>query len=217
MMQRQASDHSASCLSENGNQANYAQFFDKVELANMLFGDDGLRMAIPQAVGRLIAQRLPGEEITELCCGVGSLSIALALEGKRLTALDTCPEKIRLAKVNAQNFGVSKQINFLQQDCRSYQQLDPHHTIICDPPWGGSARRFSTFRFSNFELDVKSLLISLVSSQPLVALKLPFNFDFQELKALPFAVRTTAYHHQAFLDHEEDSRRPLFWIAHCWK
>jgi SAM-dependent methyltransferase len=191
----------------------YEQFLSRTELSLMRYDREGLRMCIPFELGQIVAQRIPGSHVMDLCCGVGSLAISLAMKGKQVVAIDTNSERLLIAQENARCFNVEHLIDFQLQDCRDVILRRETTPLFFDPPWGGSARRVSEFTLSNFEFDIRELLTTLIQSNRYIAMKLPFNFLFSDLIGLSSKWTFTPICHERLQFENGANTRPLFWLA----
>jgi predicted RNA methylase len=191
----------------------YEQFLSERELSLMKYDREGLRMSIPFGVSQIVAEKIPGNYVIDLCCGVGSFAISLALTGKRVLAVDINPNRLSIAQENARSNSVDHLIDFQLQDCRDVPLKGNTVPVFFDPPWGGSARRVSEFTLSNFEFDIRGQLMTLVESECYLAIKLPFNFRFSDLEQFCSSWRFTPIEHEKLQTQVCAPARPLFWLA----
>lgn len=93
----------------------------------------------PESIAVNTAERCKCNLIIDAFCGAGGNSIQFAMTCKRVIAIDIDPNKIELARHNAQVYGVLDRIEFI---CGDFFQLAPHmkaDVIFLSPPWGGPA------------------------------------------------------------------------------
>lgn len=70
-------------------------------------------------------------------CGVGGNAIQFALTSKRVIAIDIDPEKLNLARNNAEVYGVADQIEFVCGDFMVLAADLKADVVFLSPPWGG--------------------------------------------------------------------------------
>lgn len=80
----------------------------------------------------LLGRELEGREGVDLCCGSGRITIALALQGKKMTGVDMSGEMLSVAADNALKAGVKPL--FVRADATAFR---PQHevdfvTCVCD-------------------------------------------------------------------------------------
>ncbi|XP_064201806.1 trimethylguanosine synthase isoform X2 [Anguilla rostrata] len=110
--------------------------------------DEGIKLdhegwfsVTPEKIAQHIAVRVqqlsPCDLVVDAFCGVGGNAIQFALTGRRVIAVDIDPVRLALAQNNAEVYGVSDRIDFLQGD---FLQLAPRlraDVVFLSPPWGG--------------------------------------------------------------------------------
>lgn len=152
------------------------------EERKMEFDEEGLFSLTPQKVALEIADNTTGNIIVDAFCGVGGSAIGFAFKGKRVIAIDNSSDRLSMAKNNSEIFGVSSLIEFVEGDCMQIHPTLKTDTIFLDPPWGGTDYgNITEFKLSNFEPDGKSLLDLSFSITNSVVMRLPKNFDLDEL------------------------------------
>jgi len=155
------------------------------EERKMEFDEEGLFSLTPQKVALDIADNTAGNIIVDAFCGVGGSAIGFALKGKSVIAIDNSSDRLSMAKNNSEIFGVSSLIEFAQGDCMQILPTLKPDSIFLDPPWGGTDYgKIGKFSFSNFDPDGKSLLDLSFSMTNSVVMRLPKNFDLDELKRI---------------------------------
>ena len=77
--------------------------------------------------------------------GVGGNTIAFAKSGRweRIFAIEKDPVALACAKHNAEIYGVSKKIFWIEGDCllqmkKRFSQMGKNVVIFASPPWGGN-------------------------------------------------------------------------------
>jgi SAM-dependent methyltransferase len=66
--------------------------------------------------------------ILDQCCGLGRLSVELALRGHRLTGIDITPSYLEAARESADDEGLS--IEFIQVDVRRFVRPHSYHLVL---------------------------------------------------------------------------------------
>jgi|WetSurMetagenome_2_1015567.scaffolds.fasta_scaffold178360_1 trimethylguanosine synthase len=150
----------------------------------LLFDSEGLWSYIPQKLASEIAAHTMGAKcVVDLFCGVGGMAIGFAKAGKMVEAIDISKDRLKIAKLNVAKMGVTANVRFYHASALSFlANLQSAEVIFIDPPWGGEKyRQNNTFSFDNFLLDVRDILNRCIKISSHVILKLPFNFNLDEL------------------------------------
>lgn len=144
---------------------------------------EGLYSMDVQSIISNTVQKLKFNNILDACCGVGGASIAFALAGKSVIAIDINSDRLEMAGQNAALFQVENHIQFVQGDALQLVKDFTGIGIYLDPPWGGpNYERLDKFSLSNFNLNGRKLLATSLAISKEVAFKLPRNFDFSEFE-----------------------------------
>nr|XP_044998796.1 trimethylguanosine synthase isoform X2 [Jaculus jaculus] len=110
--------------------------------------DDGIKLdregwfsvtpeKIAEHIAGRVAQAFTCDIVVDAFCGVGGNTIQFALTGKRVIAIDIDPDKIDLARNNAEVYGIADNIEFI---CGDFLLLAPclkADVVFLSPPWGG--------------------------------------------------------------------------------
>ncbi|GMH35113.1 hypothetical protein BSKO_02981 [Bryopsis sp. KO-2023] len=112
--------------------------------------DDGIQMdtagwfsATPECVALHQAKRCTCNVIVDAFTGVGGNAIQFAQTCSRVIAIDSSPERIEIARHNAQVYGVESRIDFI---CGDFFEIGPNlraDVVFISPPWGGPSYRHS--------------------------------------------------------------------------
>ncbi|NXX44635.1 TGS1 synthase, partial [Tricholaema leucomelas] len=92
---------------------------------------------IAEHIAARVSQSFSCDVILDAFCGVGGNAIQFALTSKRVIAIDIDPEKLSLARNNAEVYGVAEQIEFV---CGDFMELAADlqaDVVFLSPPWGG--------------------------------------------------------------------------------
>lgn len=106
--------------------------------------DDGVKLdyeswfsVTPEKIARHTAKRCKCNVIVDAFCGAGGNSIAFAKTCEKVIAIDIDPQKIELAKHNAQIYGVEDKIDFIVGDFFNLSEKLVADVVFLSPPWGG--------------------------------------------------------------------------------
>ncbi|PPQ74335.1 hypothetical protein CVT24_000689 [Panaeolus cyanescens] len=117
-----------------------------------LLDEEGWYSVTPELIADQIAERCRCDTILDAFCGVGGNTIAFAKTCQRVIALDTSSTRLKLARHNAQIYGVADRIEFIQADYLSFVKSYASHfsssssgnshgrkidVVFLSPPWGG--------------------------------------------------------------------------------
>jgi trimethylguanosine synthase len=109
----------------------------------------------PEQIAEHIAQRCQCDVIVDAFCGAGGNSIQFAIACQRgnttvikigldynlvfisVIAIDIDPEKIKIARHNAEVYGVADRIEFILGDFFQVAPLLKADVVFLSPPWGG--------------------------------------------------------------------------------
>ncbi|NXR22341.1 TGS1 synthase, partial [Cinclus mexicanus] len=92
---------------------------------------------IAEHIALRVSQSFNCDIIVDAFCGVGGNAIQFALTSKRVIAIDIDPEKLRLARHNAEVYGVAERIDFLCGDFTALAAGLRADVVFLSPPWGG--------------------------------------------------------------------------------
>ncbi|XP_074002487.1 trimethylguanosine synthase [Numenius arquata] len=92
---------------------------------------------IAEHIARRVSQSFNCDIIVDAFCGVGGNAIQFALTSKRVIAIDIDPEKLNLARNNAEVYGVADQIEFVCGDFMVLAADLKADVVFLSPPWGG--------------------------------------------------------------------------------
>ena len=122
----------------------------------------GLYTMIPEKWALIMAEQARGTKVLDVCSGLGSMSIAFARLGKSVTAVEIEPDRVAMARHNAQLYGV----------------VD---TLWIDPPWGKTANEYRSMPIIHLrDLDLDGVDLRELASQidcKDVLFRIPRNFD----------------------------------------
>lgn len=84
-----------------------------------------------------IANRINAKRILDLCTGSGAIAVSLAkyIKDSKITALDISDKVLEVAKKNAKNNGVEKQIDFVKSDLFEDLTKEKYDIIVSNPPY----------------------------------------------------------------------------------
>lgn len=171
----------------------------------------GLYTMVPEASALDMAGRLSGSRALDVCSGIGSMSVALARSGQRVTAVEIDEQRVAMAKHNAEIYGVADRIDFRNADITAENTLQSLpadiDTLWLDPPWGqgpGEYIKRPVIYLEDLQLagmDLRLLVQSIACRE--IMMRLPPNFDigiFRETQGEKLAyVTRTGYLHWYFI------------------
>lgn len=162
--------------------------------------DDGIQMdeeswysVTPEKIAKHIAKRFhkslgSGHKvIVDGFCGVGGNLIQFALLSPRfrVIGIDISPEKLKMAKNNAQIYGVEHRCDFILGDFMDLvQTLDRIDALFVSPPWGGTEyqalKRYSLSHMTpnGFDIVRKCRKYNVDN----IAFLAPRNVDLEEIR-----------------------------------
>lgn len=91
-----------------------------------------------------LAQLKSSDEVVDLCCGIGTITLLAAETVKHVTGVEVVPQAIKDAKENAKQNGI-KNASFICDDIAHYlykNEINPD-VVIADPPRSGLGKTVS--------------------------------------------------------------------------
>jgi len=144
---------------------------------------EALYSLIIQPAALHTASLTPGDHVIDAFCGAGGSSIGFARAGKLVTAIELDPERLAMAKYNAELFGVAEKISFIHGDALELLPTLEPSTLFLSPPWGGPEyTKRPLFTLECFQPDGRDLMKLALQCAESIVMQLPKNFDFNELK-----------------------------------
>ena len=160
------------------------------EEKQMRLDREALYSLVVQPAALRTASITPGQHVVDAFCGAGGSTIGFARAGKRVTAIEMNPERLEMARYNADLFGVSDRITFLQGDSLEILPRLAPSTVFLAPPWGGPEyAQQELFTLDAFSPNGHVLLNLALTCGESVVMQLPRNFDLNQFK--PFRVEVT--------------------------
>ncbi len=141
----------------------------------------GLYSVTPEKTAKEIAKNIKVNTIVDAFCGIGGTAIAFAGICQKVYAIDLDQNRLDMARHNAGIYGRGN-IEFVYGD---FLQLAPQlkaGAVFLDPPWGGPAfMDKKNFGLNDFAPNGQQLLETAFKYFPKVILRVPQQFDFDEL------------------------------------
>ena len=132
-----------------------------------------------------IAERCRCDTVIDAFCGVGGITIQLALVCRRVIAIDIDPLKIEMARNNAAVYGVEDKIEFIVGDFFKLSSTLQADVVFIDPPWGGPEYlKQSLFDFRTMAVDIFMALKRAMKITKNIAILLPRNSDGRQIEQL---------------------------------
>lgn len=114
------------------------------DASQMYFTRDGLEQASAELVAAHSARRFAGSAlVADLCCGIGGDLVALARVAGQVLAVDTDPDALAFAAMNAAVTGATATVTTVCQDVREVT-LDGVEAVFIDPARRAAGRRLRT-------------------------------------------------------------------------
>ncbi|OQY30229.1 MAG: hypothetical protein B6244_01320 [Candidatus Cloacimonetes bacterium 4572_55] len=137
--------------------------------------------------------------IADICCGIGSDSIALAKKGFRLISIDNDPLRLRLFKQNVAAYGLERQIDTICADVRN--QVPKADGIFIDPDRRPGGSRTISLHEMTPSIDI---LPKLREATPHIGMKLT---PMVSLRKVPSDCEIE------FVSVNRECREALFWFG----
>ena len=164
--------------------------------------DEGIRLddeswfsVTPENIARHIAERFLkslGDKhllIVDGFCGVGGNLIQFALSSPhvRVIGCDNCLDRLKMAKHNAEIYGVSHQCEFLHGDFMSIMpsmQVGRIDGLFLSPPWGGvdykEIKKYSLNNMTPNGFELVRMCRKYMTNN--IAFLMPRNIDIDEVR-----------------------------------
>jgi trimethylguanosine synthase len=147
---------------------------------------EGLYSVTPEEVGTNQASLMQGTVVLDGFAGVGGSAIAFARAGKKVISVDINPNRLNMARHNADIYGVSEAITFIEGDFFEVAQGINADTVNLDPPWGGPAyKELGRFLLEHFRPNGNDLLTFSLAHFNEIVIHVPLIFDMAELDRYP--------------------------------
>ncbi len=158
---------------------------------------EGLYSVMPEHAALQIGAKIPldrGAKILDAFCGIGGSAIGFARAGFHVTSVDIDSARLAMAAHNAGIYGVNGLIEFQSADAVAAIAGGNYDYVFFDPPWGGPdyARR-DRFTVAMFAPDLTGVFPQLLKRRQKFAIRLPKNFDLDELKNWDARIHTEWY------------------------
>lgn len=143
---------------------------------------EGLYSVTPEEIGAHQASLIRSTTVLDGFACVGGNAIAFARAGKKVIAVELSSDRIDMAKVNADIYGVGNDIDFIEGDFFDVAPTVKASAVYLDPPWGGpSYNEKGVFLLENFEPDGNKILKLALELSDEVIIKVPLIFDVSEI------------------------------------
>lgn len=149
---------------------------------------EGWFSVTPERLAEHIAERCRCDVVLDAFAGVGGNAIQFAFTCERVLAIDLDLARLKLARHNAQVYGVADRIEFIHGDFTALAPRLRADVVFLSPPWGGPGyQAASEFDVATMMggLDGFELLRLALAISPHVAYYLPRNTASAQLAAMP--------------------------------
>ncbi len=176
----------------------------------LFFTREALEQATSAVVARWRAGRLAAaaSHVADAGCGIGGDTLALALAGCHVTAIERDALRLALAQANAEVLGVAQHVTWMQADALQLlvQPLPSVSALFCDPGRrAGGRRRFSV---AQYEPPLAQVL-HWRSHTPVLTVKLAPGVDRDELTALGIGT----YDELEFVSLDGELKEAVLWCG----
>ncbi|KAF2887114.1 hypothetical protein ILUMI_19059 [Ignelater luminosus] len=141
----------------------------------------------PEKIAQNTAKRCQCDTIVDAFCGAGGNTIQFAKTCKKVIAIDIDPQKVELARHNAEIYGVTDRIQFIVGDFFKLADTLEADVVFLSPPWGGlqykKYRRYNLQRLQPKPFD--DLWETARKITPNLAFYLPKNSNTYPLVVAP--------------------------------
>lgn len=149
---------------------------------NFKFDEYGLYAITPHLYSRPIVSRIKGTHVVDASCSIGGMTIALALAGKMVTAIELDRKRLDLARQNAEIAGVSDRITFVEGNSLEILPDLAADAVFFDGQWAGPEQGSGrAFGLEHFLPDGRSFLNVAFRVTDEVAIRIPPHFRFSDL------------------------------------
>lgn len=153
--------------------------------AQMYFTREALEQASGEVVARHCAARYAhAAEVSDLCCGAGGDLVQIAAAAEHVTAVDRDPVRLRMARHNAEVYGVATRIDFVEADVAAWQPY-PGSLVFFDPARRRAGRRTRDPEQYQPPLSLADRWLDLVSG---LGIKVAPGIDYEALPWQPCEV-----------------------------
>lgn len=154
-----------------------------VTYADRLLVAEGWYSVTPEEIAVHIAERCRCDVIIDAFCGAGGNAIQFAHTCNHVIAIDIDPVALRVARHNAEVYGVADRIDFIQGN---YMTLAPSlraDVVFLSPPWGGPAyAQQESFDLRSMPVDGVDIFELSARVATHIAYLLPRNIDVAQLE-----------------------------------
>lgn len=142
----------------------------------------GLYSVMPELAALDQAKLIRGSTVVDAFSGIGGSAIALARRGKTVVSIEKDAKRLRMARHNAEVYGVNERITFMHGDFFELSSKLVADTVNLDPPWGGPAyKEKGRFLLEHFSPNGNEILNYSLAKFDEVVLRVPTIFDMAEL------------------------------------
>lgn len=128
--------------------------------------------------------------ITDATAGVGGNTISFSQKFKHINAIEIDQERFNYLSNNINAYRIDN-ISLYNDDCLDIlPQLNNHHVIFIDPPWGGrNYKNHNKIRLHLNNFKIEDICLDLLDTEKmtcvpnLIIMKLPKNYDIQYIYA----------------------------------
>lgn len=136
--------------------------------------DEGRKSLTPEALALALGEQARDLRVIDACAGAGGNAIGFARAGCTVLAIEINPDRLALARHNAQLYGVADRIEFVGGDALAIVPEREADLLFIDPPWG---ERYNKERVTLSDLPPCRELLERAPHLSKRWIKVPPSFD----------------------------------------
>jgi len=137
--------------------------------------DDQARVSLtPESLALKLGERARGLLVLDACAGAGGNAIGFARAGCEVLAIEIDPNRLAMARHNAEIYGVAGRIKFICGDASRIAPEMKADLLFIDPPWG---ERYNKERVTLLDLPPCQEILDRTEQIPRKWIKVPPSFD----------------------------------------
>jgi predicted RNA methylase len=120
-------------------------------------------------------------KIIDMTAGCGGNLISFMLYFKNVTGIEIDKDRYDMLEHNIKQYKHNCNINLINDDCLN-QISDNYDVYFFDPPWGGPTyKNEDNVKLYISEIELRDI-IKIINKNKLIALKIPFNYDYKYIQ-----------------------------------
>jgi len=118
--------------------------------------------------------------LTDATCGNGGNTIHFSLNFDKIIAIDKCKIHCKITENNVNVYNL-KNVSIINDDYLNIMYNIAQDIIFLDPPWGGpSYKKYKNIKIYLSNLEISQIVLNILKKNiaKLIAIKVPYNYDF---------------------------------------